>query len=340
MRALTLRSPAEEYDAIARLLRERHVHDGVAWSQCAVIAHDTRQVAALEAELAAREVPTRSSGPGRPLGALAPVRDLLRLIDLAARDDWTFDDVAEALVGTGGRLDPIELRRLRSALRHVELAAGGERSGRELLVSAMSRPLEFDLIDTREARRAAVLARTLGGPPRRARPGRDRARAALDRVGPQRTGAAVVRARPRSRSAGRAGASRPRRGGRPVPGGQALRRALARRRSARVRAQHPRQRGRRRPSRRALGGRVGAHPHARRRARHRVRHRRDRRRPGRGLAEHAAARLAARHLATRGCRHPRRRGCRRRPSTGAGPRCTTSSGSSHARCRGRPPACS
>ena len=35
-------------------------------------------------------------------------------------------------------------------------------SGRELLLSAMRQPLEFDLIDTREARRAAALARTLG----------------------------------------------------------------------------------------------------------------------------------------------------------------------------------
>ncbi|MCR2762207.1 PD-(D/E)XK nuclease family protein [Microbacterium sp. zg.B48] len=162
VRALTLRSPAEEFDAIARLLRERHVHDGIRWSSCAVIAHDTRQVAALEAELAAREVPTRSSGPGRPLGTLPPVRDLLRLIELAARDEWTFEDAAEALLSTGGRLDAIELRRLRSALRHGELAAGGERSGRELIVSAMLQPLELDLIDTREARRAAVVARTLG----------------------------------------------------------------------------------------------------------------------------------------------------------------------------------
>ncbi len=167
VRALTLRSPAEEYDAIARLLRERHVHQGVPWSSCAVIAHDTRQVTALEAELAAREVPTRSNGPGRPLGALAPVRDLLRLIDLATREDWTYDDVAEALVGTGGRLDPVELRRLRAALRHgalreaVETGAGPAASGRELLVSAVRQPLELDLIDTREARRAAVLARTL-----------------------------------------------------------------------------------------------------------------------------------------------------------------------------------
>ncbi|SFS08079.1 Superfamily I DNA or RNA helicase [Microbacterium sp. cf046] len=167
VRALTLRSPAEEYDAIARLLRERHVHDGVAWSACAVIAHDTRQVAALEAELAAREVPTRSSGPGRPLGSLAPVRDLLRIIDLAARDDWTFEAVADALVGTAGRLDPIELRRLRSALRHVALRQAQEpgaepaASGRELLLSAMHQPLEFELIDTREARTAAQLASTL-----------------------------------------------------------------------------------------------------------------------------------------------------------------------------------
>lgn len=161
VRTLLLRSPAEEFDAIARLLRERHVHDRVPWGRCAVIAHDTRQVAALEAELSAREVPARASGPGRALGALKPAGDLLRLIELAAREDWTFEDVSSALLGTYGRLDPIELRRLRSALRHTELAAGGERAGRDLLVSAMVRPLEFDLIDMREARRAAVLARTL-----------------------------------------------------------------------------------------------------------------------------------------------------------------------------------
>jgi superfamily I DNA/RNA helicase/RecB family exonuclease len=164
VRALTLRSQAEEYDAIARLLRERHVHEGVAWDACAVIAHDTRQVTALEAELSAREVPARSSGPGRALGVLRPVRDLLRLVELAAQQEWTFDEVSDALTGTYGRLDPVELRRLRSALRHVELRSGAEaeRSGRDLVLSAMGQPLEFDLVDTREGRRAAVLARTLG----------------------------------------------------------------------------------------------------------------------------------------------------------------------------------
>ena len=83
VRVLSLRSTAEEYDAVARVLRERHVRDGVPWRDCAVIAHDTRQVAALEAELSAREVPARSAGPGRALGAVRPVADLLRLVELA-----------------------------------------------------------------------------------------------------------------------------------------------------------------------------------------------------------------------------------------------------------------
>lgn len=161
VQALTLRSPAEEYDAIARLLRERHVHDAVRWDECAVLAHDTRQVAALEAELAAREVPARASGAGRALGSLAPVRDLLRLVDAATRPDLSAEEVTAALLGVCGRLDPIELRRLRSTLRHGELAAAGNRSATELLVSGMQTPLEFELLDTREGRRAATLAHTL-----------------------------------------------------------------------------------------------------------------------------------------------------------------------------------
>ena len=161
VRAVTVRSAAEEYDVIARLLRERHLHDGVPWDQLAVIAHDTRQVTALQAELAARDVPAVAPGSAQALGQIAPVRDLLRLIEMAASEEWTVEDVTDALLGVTGRLDPIELRRLRSSLRHAELAAGGERSGRDLLLAAMRTPVEFDLIDAREARRAAALARTV-----------------------------------------------------------------------------------------------------------------------------------------------------------------------------------
>ena len=163
VRVHTLRSPAEEYDTIARLLRERHVHDGVAWEQCAVIAHDARQVAALEDELSARDVPTGATGPTRTLASSSAVRDLLRMVDLAAADadEWDADTVTDALRGAG--MDAVELRRLRTALRHASLERGDEPlpTARDLLMSAMRHPLEFDLLDTREGRRAARVAQTL-----------------------------------------------------------------------------------------------------------------------------------------------------------------------------------
>lgn len=164
VRVHTLRSTAEEYDTIARLLRERHVHDGVPWAQCAVIAHDARQVAALEDELGARDVPTGATGPTRTLASSAAVRDLLGVVELAAVDPdvWEPDDVVDVLRATG--LDTVELRRLRTALRHDALRREepDESAPRELLLSAMRHPLEFELLDTREGRRAARAAETLG----------------------------------------------------------------------------------------------------------------------------------------------------------------------------------
>ncbi|MCJ1706838.1 ATP-dependent DNA helicase [Microbacterium sp. VKM Ac-2923] len=163
VRSYLLRSPAEEADAIARLLRERHVLDGVPWGSCAVIAHDSRQVATLEAELAAREVPARASGPGLALGVQRPVRDLVRVVELGMTDpaDWVPDAVVDALLGTFGGLDPIELRRLRTALRHAEVSDGGGRPATELLVSGVRFPLELAGVDSREARRAIRLGETL-----------------------------------------------------------------------------------------------------------------------------------------------------------------------------------
>ncbi len=163
VQVMTVRSAAEEYDVIARLLRERHLLDGVPWDACAVIAHDTRQVAALEAELSAREVPARAAGPGRPLGALRPVQDLLHVVELAATDpqEWAAAALEDVLLGVVGGFDAVQLRRLRTALRHEELRAGGERTGKELLLSAARHPVEFDLVDLREARRASRIAKAV-----------------------------------------------------------------------------------------------------------------------------------------------------------------------------------
>ena len=172
-----------------------------------------------------------------------------------------------------GRLDPIELRRLRSALRHADLrqaqepgADAARAPGASCCVSAMRQPLEFDLIDTprgasrrrRSPRTLAVLRDEL----RRAAPRRTSCCGRRGIAADSERAWSELGARPRA--ARRAGEPRPRRAGRAVPGGQALRRAIAGRRPARVRARHPRQRRRRGPPRRPDARRRGAHPHARR----------------------------------------------------------------------------
>ncbi|WP_159498301.1 ATP-dependent DNA helicase [Microbacterium sp. 18062] len=157
VRSLTARSPVEEHDTIARVLRERHLRGGVPWQRCAVIAHDSRQVATLERELSAREVPARAPGLVEPLGRRGSVRNLVGIVCAAV--DEIAGDPAETLLATG--FDPVDLRRLRAALRQVEIGAGGTRGAAELLASALRRPTELTLLGTREAVRAARVAETL-----------------------------------------------------------------------------------------------------------------------------------------------------------------------------------
>ncbi|WP_309068400.1 PD-(D/E)XK nuclease family protein, partial [Microbacterium sp.] len=156
-------SPYEEVDRIAWVLREWHLLGGVPWRRMAVIAHDTRQITVLEAELAAREVPTRAAGVQRPLGSESVVRELVEIVDLGLQDHAERDDerLVAALRSPFGGLDGVGLRRLRARLRHGELAEGGSRPARELLREALGQPPVFDLIDAPEARVARRFAETL-----------------------------------------------------------------------------------------------------------------------------------------------------------------------------------
>ncbi len=156
-------SPYEEADRIAGVLRDWHLSAGVGWEEMAVIAHDTRQITALEAELAAREVPTRAAGVPRPLGSESVVRDIAGVIRLALTPPAERDpeEIAHALRSPFGGLDAVGLRRLRARLRQHELALGGGRSAKELLREAMSRPGSLAVIDAPEARAAERLAETL-----------------------------------------------------------------------------------------------------------------------------------------------------------------------------------
>lgn len=163
VRALIEASPFEELDSIAHALRSWHLLEGVGWNEMAVIAHDTGQVARLEVELAAREVPTRAPTTARPLRAEPAVRSLLSVIELGmlSPHSWDAAAVSAALTCPYGGLDAVGLRRLRARLRTHEFMDDGARSADELLVAAMSEPALLTLIGTPEARTAQNLALTL-----------------------------------------------------------------------------------------------------------------------------------------------------------------------------------
>lgn len=149
-----------ELDAIAHTLRSWHLREGMPWSRMTVIAHDTRQVARYEVELAARDVPTRAPRTARPLGSEPAVRHLLEIVRLGliAPEERAAAALEQALCSLYGGMDAVGLRRLRGRLRTAEFASGGGRSAEELVVEALAEPAQLMLLDTREARSAERVA--------------------------------------------------------------------------------------------------------------------------------------------------------------------------------------
>ncbi|WP_344314315.1 PD-(D/E)XK nuclease family protein [Agromyces allii] len=165
-------SGAAEYQAIAALLRERHLLDGVPWSQMAVVLRSGGDVPTGERALALDDVPTAGAATGLALRDAPAAAALLTACSFVlGREPLTAELAVTLLTGPIGRLDGIGLRRLRLALRHEELAAGGARTGDELLVDALSAPGGFVTIDAAPGRRAARLASVLDDAIRVARGG-------------------------------------------------------------------------------------------------------------------------------------------------------------------------
>lgn len=160
--ALTASSPSRERALVADLLRERHLIDGVPWSQMAVLVRSGALVPAIVRALAAAEIPVRATTAGRPLREHPAARALVRIVDVAVgRSPLDAAAATELLLGPLGGLDRVALRRLRRALRAEEVAGDGSRTADELLVEALAAPDRLVTIDHRTARRAARLARTL-----------------------------------------------------------------------------------------------------------------------------------------------------------------------------------
>ncbi|WP_168209208.1 UrvD/REP family ATP-dependent DNA helicase [Agromyces intestinalis] len=155
-------SHAAECQSTAAVLRERHLIDDVPWSRMAVVLRSGGDVPAFVRGLALADVPTGDSQTRQALrDAPAAAALLMAAAVVLGRDQLTAEHAVALLTGPIGRLDGVGLRRLRLALRHDELAAGGQRTGDELLVDALGAPGGFETIDAAPARRAARLAKLL-----------------------------------------------------------------------------------------------------------------------------------------------------------------------------------
>ena len=157
------RTPAREWAAVARELRERHLVHGVPWGSLAVVVRSGRQVEAARRALANAEVPVVASTAGLALRDHPTARALLTVVEVGTgRQELTPEVAVELLLGPFGGLDRLGVRKLRLALRAEELGGGGIRGSDELLVDALSSPGRLVTIDHRVGRLADRLATTLG----------------------------------------------------------------------------------------------------------------------------------------------------------------------------------
>ena len=155
-------SPAREWAAIARVLREEHLDRDVPWGELAVIVRSSAHAPGIARALALAEVPTRTASGGVALRDETAARGLLALVELGVgRSELTAELATELLLSPFGGLDALGLRRLRLSLRAEELAGGGSRTSDTLLVEALSAPGRFATIESRPARQAEHLAETL-----------------------------------------------------------------------------------------------------------------------------------------------------------------------------------
>ena len=137
-------SPTQEAALVADVLRRAHLHEGVAWSEMAVLLRSTpRSLAVLRRGLLAAGVPVGVPSDEVPLVEEPLVRALLDLMSAALRPAAVEVDAALGLLlGPLGRADGLAVRRLRRGLRELDLTAGLRSPADELLVTAVLEPAE------------------------------------------------------------------------------------------------------------------------------------------------------------------------------------------------------
>ncbi len=142
-----LRAVTQEGAYLASVLRRAHLQGGMPWHDMAVVVRGGARAATIKRSLAAAGVPVGSAPGALPIRDEVAVRPLLLLLELALRGARepdsvpTPDETVELLTSTIAGVDAVALRRLRRALRRVELDDGGGRTSDELLAAALVDPV-------------------------------------------------------------------------------------------------------------------------------------------------------------------------------------------------------
>lgn len=168
------RTAAQEAAWVAERLRRRHLVDGVAWSELAVLARSRDALGTVERVLRSAGVPVawELALPVRDHPAVRPFLTIASAVlrPLGAGPALAPDQVVELLRSPLGGADAVALRRLRRALRQEELSAGGGRPSSELLVEAVLDPARLTGLGSeaaalrRVARTVAAAVEAAGAP--------------------------------------------------------------------------------------------------------------------------------------------------------------------------------
>lgn len=141
-----LRAVSQEASHVAAELRESHLRFGIPWSEMAVIVRGQGRTATLRRVLMAAGVPVAGSSTDLPVRDEVAVRPLLALLEVVlelargAEEPLSPQVAVDTLLSPIGGADAVGLRRLRRALRRLELESGGGRTSDELLAEALLAP--------------------------------------------------------------------------------------------------------------------------------------------------------------------------------------------------------
>ncbi|HEV2378008.1 MAG TPA: ATP-dependent helicase, partial [Streptosporangiaceae bacterium] len=168
VRVIMAGSVNEEAAAVADVLRQAHLRDGVPWASMAVLVRSVvHHVSPLRRALTSAGVPVSVAGDELPLEAEPGVRPLLLLMRCALFPATLDEEAAtELLCGPLGGTDALGLRRLRRSL-----GAQGVVADAGPLATALADPRELVLLDGAAADAARKVAELLAAARRTAASG-------------------------------------------------------------------------------------------------------------------------------------------------------------------------